>query len=118
MLISRQAGVQIVPGVAKAVGQARRVDRRLGGAGADMRARHESGIAGKNDAAEYKLWGFEIEDRLKERIGANKNFGNLRRQERLGVGFDPRDDVVADQRRWNAGRVVAARRIGAHIGER
>ena len=61
----------------------------------------EGGIAGQRYPAERQCRRFEIEDRLKERFRSQKNLSQLRRETRLGVDFDPRDDLIANERRRN-----------------
>ena len=83
-----------------------------------MGAGDEGRVAGQHDAAEHDLRRDQIVDRLKERRRARKNLGDLRRDDGLGVGFDVGDHVGPDQRRRNAGGMMAARGVGADIGER
>src|SRR5271167_2018044 len=66
-LVLHQSRGEIVAGVAETVGKAGGIERRLGGAGAGMRPRHEGGVAGQHDTAEYQLRRDQIIDRLKER---------------------------------------------------
>jgi hypothetical protein len=87
----------VFPGAAKAVGQDCRVDRRFGRAGTDMRPNHKGSIAGQRHPAERQCRRFEIEDRLKKGFRSQKDLSQLRREQRLGVGFDPRDRLMANE---------------------
>ena len=67
--------------------QRRRIVRRLGHAGRDMRPRHERGIADDRDAAERHARRFEIVDRLQDRfVDQPHDRAELRRQQPLGGG--------------------------------
>lgn len=87
----------IFAGAAEAIGQDRGVDCRLGRASADMRTNHKSGIAEQRHAVECQCGRFQIEDRLKEWLRAQKNLRQLRRKQRLGVRFNPCDHFVANE---------------------
>src|SRR5207247_11338629 len=75
-LISREAFIEPVRG--ERIGQACGVERRLGGAGAGMRAQHERSIADKRDTPEHDLWRRQFEDRLEERLRPIEDVGELR----------------------------------------
>src|SRR5205807_10483851 len=59
----------------------------------------------------------EIEDRLKERLGAGKNLGDLWRNKRAGRRFDRRHDVWPDQGRRDGAAVMPAARVGAKVDQ-
>ena len=83
-----------------------------------MGPRDESRVAGKSNPSKHHLRRNQIVDRLKERRRPRKNLGDLRCDQRLGVGFDAGDHVGPDQRRRNAGGMMPAAGVGANIGER
>ena len=67
-------------------GEGDRVVRRLGDAGADMRARDERGVADERDAAERHRRRLEVVDRLQEGLlGQPNQRPELRRQHLFGV---------------------------------
>jgi len=71
-----------------------------------MRESDEGGIAGERHATEHDSGRFKIEDRLQERLAAEKNIRYLRREQRLRFVLDARDHLLADRWRRNpaAGR--------------
>jgi hypothetical protein len=90
-------------------------DRRLGRAGTDMRPNYKGSIAGQRHPTERQCRRFEIEDWLKKGFRPQKNLSQLRREQRLGVGFDPCDDLIANERRRNPTGVQPPGCIGAHV---
>ena len=77
------------------IGEHDRILGGLGDAGADMRARHEGGIAEQRDAPECHLRHREIVDRLQERLRAQRqHFGELRREHFAARAAHPRNDIA------------------------
>ena len=98
---------------AERVGERERVIGRLGDAGADVRARHECGVAQNRDPAERHARHFQVVDRLQERLRAKrKHFVELRRKHLLSGFTHARHDVARDQRRRDRERVGAAALVG------
>ena len=69
-------------------------------AGADMRSRHERGVADDRDAAERHARGFQVVDRLQHRlVHQPRDDAKLRRHQPLGRGAHRGDMFLPDQRR-------------------
>src|SRR3984893_5286896 len=100
------------------LGEACRLERRLGHARPDMRARHKGSVAHERDAPEHRARAFQIEDRLEERLRAREDFRELWGNQRPRRRLDDGDDVGANERRGNGGAVIFPTRIGAEINER
>ena len=114
-LISHEAGGEIL--CRYGVRQARCIERRLGDARPHMGSRHESSVPQKRHASKDDLRRLEIEDRLKERLRAGKNLGDLRRNERAGRRLDRPHDLRPDQRRRDGAAVMPAARVGAKVNQ-
>ena len=94
--------------------QCRRVDGRLGRAGAGMRAGDKRGIAGQAPRGRTRY--AAIQDRRSPGRTARRARKSRRSAVPVGAAasrLHPRDHVGADQRRRNAGAMMAAGRIGA-----
>src|SRR5687768_12915651 len=98
-LVAVERGIELARAAGDALREAQRVERRLGHAHADMRARNEGGIAEQRDPPEREARRLDVEDRLEEGLRALHDLGDVRREQRARVVLEARDHIRPDERR-------------------
>lgn len=105
-VVARERGVELGRG-RYGIRKAERIERGLRHPHADVRPGDEGGIAEQRHAPGREPRRLDVEDRLEEGLRALDEPGELARQQRLRLGFEFRDHVVADERRRHRGEAVA-----------
>src|SRR5687767_13591847 len=117
-IVAREAAVELAVRRGDAASQGLGVERRLGDAHADMRARDERRVAQQRDAPVHQARRLEVEYRLEKGLRALDDARDLRRKQGARFGLDPGDDLGTDERRRDGHAVAVAVGVGAEIRER
>ena len=118
-IVAVQGGVEVVAGCADFAREALGVDRRLGDAHSDVRARDEGGVPQQHHAPDREPWRLQVEYRLEEELlRALHDGGDLRREQAVRIGLDSSGHLRPDQGRRDRDAVAVAGDVGADITQR